>query len=270
MSDRAPAGHTQAAIEATRELLRPDSALHRPSTRDGYIDLLEDRDAIGHHPGQRIMGSRLLPLVYERVWRPIGGRVLLGMIGPDTADEHRIALEMLDISPGERVLDVGCGPGNFTREFARAAGDGLVVGVDASQTMLATAVREGGGPNLAYVRADARALPFGDGSFDAVCCFAALYLIDEPMRAIDEIARVLAPEGRVGLLASTARGPLAPGSSRALVRALTGIRIFGGDELTSALADRGLTRVTRRVAGLGQFVSARKPAIMQRTTEEDP
>src|SRR3712207_8993187 len=43
------------------------------------------------------------------------------------------------------------------------------------------------------VRADASDLPFRDASFDAVCCFAALYLIEHPMRAVAEIARVLAP-----------------------------------------------------------------------------
>lgn len=224
-----------------------------------YIDLLGDEDPTGPHPGQRLMRSRLLPLIYERLWRPVGGRVLLGMIGPDTAEEHRLALEMLEISPGDRVLDVGCGPGNFTRDFARAAGPaGLAVGIDASQTMLAAAVREGGGPNLAYLRGDACALPFADGVFDAVCCFAALYLIDDAMAAIDEIARVLAPGGRVALLASCARGPLEPRPARSVAHALTGIRIFGRDELTGALSARGLTAVSRRLAGLGQFVSARR------------
>ena len=47
-----------------------------------------------------------------------------------------------------------------------------------------------------------------DGSFDAVCCFAALYLIEEPLLAVAEIVRVLAPGGRVALLSSVARGPL--------------------------------------------------------------
>ena len=61
-------------------------------------------------------------------------------LGP--TEEHRIALAMLSISPGERVLDVACGPGNFTRDFALAAGDGLVVGIDSSETMLGVAVRD--------------------------------------------------------------------------------------------------------------------------------
>ena len=79
------------------------------------------------------MVSRALPLIYERLWRPLGGRLLMGALGPDMAGERRIALEMLRIAPGDAVLDVACGPGNFTRAFADAAGDGVVVGLDASR-----------------------------------------------------------------------------------------------------------------------------------------
>jgi len=248
------------AVEATLALLRSEKGAARPAVEKGYVDLLGERNALGSHPGQQMMRSRALPLVYERLWRPLGARVLMGAIGPGTAGEHSMALEMLNISPGDRVLDVACGPGNFTRDFAAAAGDGLVIGVDASETMLAAAVREGGGENLAYVRADAADLPFGDASFDAVCCFAALYLIDAPIRALDEIIRVLAPGGRVALLASCNRGPLPSGALGTVTRRLTGVRIFGREELTGALADRGLADIDQRVAGLGQFVWAHRPS----------
>jgi SAM-dependent methyltransferase len=223
-----------------------------------YEDLLGDEDRIGSHPGQRLMGSRALPRIYERLWRPLGARILLGL-GPDTAEEHRLALDMLRITPTDRVLDVGCGPGNFTRDFARAAAEGEAIGIDASRTMLEAAVRQGGSDNLSYQRADARALPFEDASFDAVCCFAALYLIDEPLLAVSEIVRVLAPGGRVALLATCSRGALPARLGAPVVRALTGVRLFDRDELTTALAERGLVEVGQRVAGLGQFVSARKP-----------
>jgi SAM-dependent methyltransferase len=242
------------------ELLDSRRRPTRPDLRNGYLDLLHGQDPIGPHPGQRWMGSRTLPLIYERVWRPLGGRMLMGSTGPGMSGERRIALEMLAPKDGERVLDMGCGPGNFTRGFAGATCDGVVVGLDASRTMLARAVQETSADNVVYVLGDASVLPFRDASFDAICCFAALYLIERPMRAIDEIARVLAPGGRVALLASCNRGPLPAAVTSPLIKGLTGVRIFGHDELTGALTARGLIDVQQRVAGLAQFVGARKPA----------
>ncbi len=250
-----------AAVDRALELLPPERRPDAPVVREGYLDLLsEEDDPTGPRPGQRLMASRALPLIYERLWRPLGGRVLMGVLGPSTAGERRIALEMLEISPGDAVLDVACGPGNFTRAFAGAAGpDGLVVGVDASRTMLAQAARERSPHEIAWVRGSATDLPFLDGSFDAVCCFAALYLIEDPLRAVEEIARVLAPGGRVALLSSVGRGPVPAAAADAVVRPLTGVRIFGRDELTGALRAHGLVDVRRRIAGFAQFVSARRP-----------
>jgi ubiquinone/menaquinone biosynthesis C-methylase UbiE len=157
------------------------------------------------------------------------------------------------------VLDVACGPGNFTRDFAAAASEGLVVGLDASASMLTAAARETEANNVAYLRADACALPFRDGSFEAVCCFAALYLIENPILALEEAVRVLAPGGRLALLSSCNRAPLPVGPLGAAVRGLTGVRIFERDELTGVLREHGLVDVEQRVTGLAQFVSGRMP-----------
>ena len=249
---------SQTALERVADLLR-DPADRPRDLRDGYLDLLGDADPIGAHPGQRWMASRTLPLIYERLWRPVGARVLMGAGGLDPEAERHAALAALSLTADDRVLDVACGPGNFTREFARAAGEGIVVGLDASRTMLARAVLETDTPNVAYVRGDAEALPFADRSFDAVCCFAALYLIERPMQAIEEIARVLAPGGRVALLASCNRGPLRVALTRPAVRLATGVRLFDSHELAQALVGQGLIDVRVRVSGLAQFVSARRP-----------
>ncbi len=247
------------ALQRTLALLDPDRRPAAPDTSRGYLDLLGRDDPTGAHPGQRLMISSALPVIYERLWRPLGGRLALGLMS--TGGERQAAMRMLALRPGDRVLDVGCGPGNFTRPFAAAvAPDGLAVGLDASTTMLDRAVREEQLPGLAYVRADAAHLPFADGTFDAVCCFAALYFIAEPHRAIDELVRVLAPGGRVALLSSVSRGLLPAPATDAVVRTLTGVRIFGRDELTGALERNGLEGIGRHVSGMGQFVGGRLPA----------
>ena len=218
-----------------------------------YADVLGEDDPTRSGIGPQAMISTIVPRIYERVWRPVFAPVLMA----GRLDEPAMALRMLELHPGDSVLDVGCGPGNFTRAFARACFDGLAVGLDASRTMLDQAVREQNPANVRYVRGDAAALPFPDATFDAVCCFAALYFIAEPIQAIDEMVRVLAPGGRIALLASVSRGPVPARAVDAVVRPLSGTRIFGRDDLTQALEQRGLTAIDRRVAGLAQFVSAR-------------
>jgi SAM-dependent methyltransferase len=248
-------------MDRALDLLQPDRRPAEPSLENGYLDLLGDQ-AI-QNASQRTMANRFVVPIYERFSRPLLARLLMGRKAPGTSGEHRIALEMLALSDGARVLDLACGPGNFTGDFAAAAGaDGLVVGFDASAPMLAFAARRDESATTAYVRGDAGALPFRAESFDAICCFGALHLFDDPFRALDEIVRVLAPGGRLALLA--VRANLDPGrrlrAIQRFTRFLTGARTFARDELPQALRDRGLVDVEQRVAGAGQFVSARLPA----------
>jgi SAM-dependent methyltransferase len=261
----APAAALPGGLARTVALLdpvrRPDSA----PVNGGYLDLLRDGAPAPSGVTQRLMLTPVVPFVYERWWRPALGRVAKGPFGPGMEDEHRIARLLLSLTPGDGVLDVACGPGNFVRDFARIVGPGgVVVGLDASPTMLARAVTDtpaarSATGNVAYVRADATAMPFRDASFDAVCCFAALHLFEDPFKALDEFARVLTPGGRLAIFTSC-RTRSAPGrlwDSR--VGALSGMRMFERDEITGALEARGLDPVGRRVAGLTQFVGGRLP-----------
>ena len=228
---------------------------------DGYIDLLGRAGRAGGRPAQRLMLTRALPVVYERWWRPAWGRVLMGPLGPGMEGERQIAQELLELGPGDTVLDIACGPGNFVRDFAATVGRcRLVVGLDASPTMLARAVEDTrAAPNVAYLRGDAVRLPFRVGAFDAICCFAALHLFAEPLAALDAMARVLAPRGRLAILTS-ARALLTPAPVGAMIGAATGLRVFGRDEITRALEERGFEDIRRRVSGLAQFVGARRAA----------
>lgn len=226
----------------------------------GYLDLLGDEPPASTGVTQNLMLTRAVPIVYERWWRPTLAWAAKGVTGPGMAEEVRIARLFLGLGHGDKVLDVACGPANFSRAFAKAAGDdGLVVGIDASQTMLARGVtdtRKAGIENLALIRGDATALPFEDGSFDCACCFAALHLFADPFEAIDEMRRVLAPGGRIAIMTSIRR-PVTIRPMKPVVERLSGMRVFEPDEVTEALAERGFEAIRRRVSGLVQFVGGR-------------
>jgi arsenite methyltransferase len=107
--------------------------------------------------------------------------------------------EALAVHAGERVLDVGCGPGFYVEELLDVVGpDGTVVGVDASPEMLAAAAaRCARHPNVAFHRGDATALPVDDESFDAALCVQVLEYVDDATAALAQIHRALRPGGRV-------------------------------------------------------------------------
>ena len=105
----------------------------------------------------------------------------------------------LGARPGERVLDVGCGPGFYCEELLDAVGpEGAVVGVDGSPQMLAAAAeRCAGHGNVAFRQGDATALPVDDESFDAALCVQVLEYVADPTLALAQMHRKLRPGGRV-------------------------------------------------------------------------
>jgi len=125
---------------------------------------------------------------------------------PDVVEQRRAVLDLLALRPGERVLDIGVGPGLLAVEMARAVGPaGAVSGVDISEQMLAIAGRRaaGAGPDSApiEVRAGgADALPYPDASFDAAVSTQVLEYVPDIPGALAEIRRVLKPGGRVLVL----------------------------------------------------------------------
>jgi SAM-dependent methyltransferase len=247
------------ALERALPLLEPERRPDRPDASHGYLDLIGGAEPGSTGVAQDLMLTGVVPAIYERWWRPMLGRVAKGVLGPGMADEHRIARLLLGLSPGDGVLDVACGPGNFTRDFARSVGDaGLVIGIDASPTMLARAARDTEAHNVAYVRGNAVELPFRDQSFDAVCCFAALHLFADPFLALDHMGRVLTPGGRIAIFTScrTRSAPLR--TFDGIVGGRSGMRMFERDEITTALRERGFGEMRQRVAGLTQFVGARR------------
>jgi SAM-dependent methyltransferase len=112
-------------------------------------------------------------------------------------------LDAAQLQPGQRVLELACGPAGVGLEAARAVGpDGSVLLTDFSPAMVEAArarAAELGIGNAEFSVADAQALDLPDASFDAVLCRFGFMLIGDPFAAMQESARVLRPGGRLAL-----------------------------------------------------------------------
>lgn len=150
----------------------------------------------GEHLHQSLSASA--PENYQRFFVPVIGLPL----AEDLLDEARL-------EPGERVLDVGCGTGVVTRLAAeRVGGKGRVVGLDTNPGMLGVA--KAVTPSalaIEWSESGADALPYADGSFDAVLCQLSLQFMPDQNRALREMQRVLASGGRLFL---NVPGPVDP------------------------------------------------------------
>lgn len=150
-----------------------------------------------------------------------------------TAQEVEALVDLLDVSAGQRILDVGCGPGRHSKRLAALGFE--VVGIDISPRFVALA-RENAGPNETYLLGDARSLSF-DAEFDAVIslCQGAFGLTGGPDaeetlpdRELDEsimvgIAAALRPGSRAAVSAFSAYFQLRHGNQLDLFDARLGV-----------------------------------------------
>ncbi|MFI6680102.1 methyltransferase domain-containing protein [Kribbella sp. NPDC050470] len=123
---------------------------------------------------------------------------------PDVVEQRRVVRAALALRPGDRVLDVGVGPGLLAAEMAPEVGpDGRICGIDISDSMLAIAQTRAevpGGPRIELEPGSATSIPHPAESFDVVVSTQVFEYVDDVAGALEEVRRVLRPAGRVVLL----------------------------------------------------------------------
>lgn len=171
---------------------------------------------------------------------------------------RRALVQAIDPRPGQRVLDVATGTGQVAFELVRRGGC-EVVGLDQCEEMLAGArVRLAEQPGLAglvtFVAGEAERLPFADGEFDALTFTYLLRYVDDPEATMRELARVVRPGGRVGMVEF---GVPEPAWLRRLWRLHTG----AGLPLLGRLVSRPWLEVGRFLGPSIEELHVRKPDL---------
>jgi ubiquinone/menaquinone biosynthesis C-methylase UbiE len=208
--------------------------------------------AHAHGDGDAVIRWAWLYDVGQRVWWRRGQRWRNGL------------LDLLDLQPGQRALDIGSGPGRLAFALAdRVQPGGSVDGVDAASEMVSHAQRANRRRGLPVTFSTARAqqLPFPAEAFDAITCTLVLHHVarDDRATAVGEMHRVLRPGGRVLLAEFDGAGgsgltPLARLHTRSAEHA------HALDEAVGLLGTAGFTAITRgptTIAGIGQVVATR-------------
>ena len=184
--------------------------------------------------------------------RPTGERAREVYGGEDIHDfARRAILGALALNHEDHLLDVGCGGGLLLRD-ALAAG-ASATGVDHSEEMVRLARDRA--PGAEVVLGMAEELPFPDGSFSAVTLSIVLMFLTDPIAALGECRRVLAPEGRLAVYTSS---PALRGTPAAPEPLASRVHFYEDEELAALASDAGFSRVSVTNDSGGQLLTANR------------
>jgi ubiquinone/menaquinone biosynthesis C-methylase UbiE len=110
-------------------------------------------------------------------------------------------LALMDIQPGDRILDLGCGTGWASRRMARLATAGEIVGLDVADEMLRRAEQSSSAfRNVRYAWGSAENIPEADNAFNKILSVESFYYYADQGKALDELRRVMSPGGALFIL----------------------------------------------------------------------
>ncbi len=110
-----------------------------------------------------------------------------------------LTLNVLVLEPEQRLLDIGCGTGQFLEMVEQRFPDSVLSGIEPNREML-TRAQAKFGQRIKCIEAWAHELPFEDASFDVVTCNNMFHYVDEPLETLVEFKRVLRPDGQLILM----------------------------------------------------------------------
>lgn len=248
-------GDEEGGMLFSGEVVSPVSG-EKYGIKGGYLDLLGRRSGADNIANL----TNFLPGAgrgYEPLWRVRSLDLLTGGKFPNER-EVEIVAGLSGVERGGVFLDLGCSAGLYTRNIAvRLGGEGSVVGIDISPSMLGEAARKanriGGSPSFA--RADAENLPFADGSFEGALCGGSLNEFGDPGRVLREARRVLRPEGRIAIM-GILRAETKNGLRLQRLLSTGGVSFFEEDEVRSMLSHSGFETTEMRTFGSVFFAGA--------------
>lgn len=162
---------------------------------------------------------------------------------PSNVRRNRWAVELLEVQPSDRVIELGCGPGVAIAALTTRATQGLVVGVDHSAVVIrqarrrnADAIKAG---RVRLIHAPVEHLQVADGPFDAALAVNTVGMWPEPTIRLRELGRLLRRGGRIALVSQ----PRCPGATAATSAA-------AADRLAAQLSEAGFEDIRVETLGL--------------------
>jgi SAM-dependent methyltransferase len=213
--------------------------------KNGVIDLLPELPSKKRLWRDIVDWDFFVDIYESRWWRK--GLIAHAVAGIPFDREFEMIVRALNLTDKETLLDIACGPGIYTRPFARKLNRGAVVGLDLSLPMVLYASKKAQRKeiaNISFIRGDAQDLPFPDNEIDAANCCGALHLFPDLSRALSEVYRILKPGGHYTVAAAKVpKNRILTKGFRDWYYRRTGVKGFFPDELALLLEEAGLTNV---------------------------